>query len=131
LLPSEVNSLFSIHSENVFFEKAHILQTAAKTANGEGKFLLSWTLSSAARCCFLLDLIINVASVTLAILGAAFGGLAAIVTWGKETRLLDNSIKLLQKKISQLALSLIGAFLSPWLVVEGYVPLKLNYDTLA
>ena len=117
-MSSKINVYFNKYKENTFFELAYDFQKKANLANQNGEFLKSWALSSGARLSFIIDLVIDIAAVPFAILGIVFSAIPALFTWGKETSTFTFNRNLIEQKVNQLMLSSLGAFISPWLVVE-------------
>ncbi|NGX42776.1 MAG: hypothetical protein K940chlam7_01064 [Chlamydiae bacterium] len=101
-------------TDNYFFNAANNWEKRAIISSYNKQFFKSWLQSTAARLPYLVDVIINVVAIPLMLIGALFGAIPAIFTWGKDRSFLDFSLNKLLEKTTHLFISLFGAIISPW-----------------
>ncbi len=89
-----------------------MLQREAPRHSGQGKFFLSWIFSTGSRICFLWDLITDIVAIPLTALALAFSTLFL------SDAISSSCVYKLKDFSKRAGLSLVGAALSPWLVVE-------------
>lgn len=104
--------MFSYQIDSIFFDRAYTLQFESTKREQKGHFFLSWTFSTGSRICFLMDLIENIVTIPFALITTAFGYLLARKTFTEQ------GSQFLKQRLHNLPLSLVGSFISPWLVVE-------------
>ncbi|MFQ5729730.1 MAG: hypothetical protein ACE5GN_05155, partial [Waddliaceae bacterium] len=116
---TKLDDFFRESPDNYFYDLANEWEKESIRDSDNGKYLQSWAVSTSARLPYLADAVVTVAAAPLAFIGMIFGLVPAIFTWGKETSLLSYSSNKFIEKINHLCISLLGAFISPWLAHQG------------
>lgn len=100
--------------DNYFYEIANNLEKESIELGERKEYLKSWGLSFCARIPYLADVITNIVTIPLYLIGCIFGVFPAVLTWGAETSLLSTcGVKVLEN-FNHFWLSLFGAAISPW-----------------
>ncbi len=100
--------------DNYFYDTANNLEKESIELGKNKEYLKSWGLSFCARVPYIADVIVNIVTIPLYLLGCIFGLIPTILTWGDETSLLSTcGVKFLEK-FNHFWISLFGAVISPW-----------------
>jgi len=97
----------------IYLDAAHRAIRDSAEANQKGEYISAWGKSLSARLNYLADAVVNASAAPLYAIGFLYGLLEAVITWGRETVYLAESLKGIDNSLSRVFFGGLGAVVSP------------------